>query len=110
MLSVLFSVMVSSDCRFYLPVVGLLCIIALFMKCVSGHSQIIYFLYMLWQEFNISIYPCFAGSFATATCMMCKYKVDAEAIRKDIFDQVPLIFIAHRLLTPLAIHSIHLYI
>ncbi|XP_076445530.1 uncharacterized protein LOC143283233 isoform X2 [Babylonia areolata] len=28
------------------------------------------------------------GSFATATCMVCKYKVDKEAIRKDIFDQV----------------------
>lgn len=28
------------------------------------------------------------GSFATATCMVCKYKVDAEELRKDIFDQV----------------------
>jgi NAD-dependent deacetylase sirtuin 1 len=28
------------------------------------------------------------GSFARATCMRCKYKVDAEAIKKDIFDQV----------------------
>nr|KAG5713600.1 hypothetical protein BaRGS_024648 [Batillaria attramentaria] len=28
------------------------------------------------------------GSFATATCMVCKYKVDAEDLRKDIFDQV----------------------
>ncbi|XP_064612076.1 NAD-dependent protein deacetylase sirtuin-1-like isoform X2 [Liolophura sinensis] len=28
------------------------------------------------------------GSFATATCMTCRYKVDAEAVRKDIFDQV----------------------
>ncbi|KAL4640925.1 NAD-dependent protein deacetylase sirtuin-1-like [Arapaima gigas] len=28
------------------------------------------------------------GSFATASCLMCKYKVDCEAIRKDIFSQV----------------------
>ena len=28
------------------------------------------------------------GSFATATCMKCKYKVEADAIKKDIFDQV----------------------
>ncbi|CAG0881522.1 unnamed protein product [Darwinula stevensoni] len=27
------------------------------------------------------------GSFATATCMRCKYKVDAEAIRADIMEQ-----------------------
>ncbi|XP_041363489.1 NAD-dependent protein deacetylase sirtuin-1-like isoform X2 [Gigantopelta aegis] len=28
------------------------------------------------------------GSFATATCMSCKYKTDADSIRKDIFNQV----------------------
>ncbi|KAK3601904.1 hypothetical protein CHS0354_041841 [Potamilus streckersoni] len=28
------------------------------------------------------------GSFATAMCMTCGYKVDAEAIREDIFNQV----------------------
>ena len=27
------------------------------------------------------------GSFATATCMKCKHKVDAKAIREDIFSQ-----------------------
>lgn len=30
----------------------------------------------------------FTGSFATATCMVCKDKVDAEAVREDIFNQV----------------------
>lgn len=31
------------------------------------------------------------GSFATASCMVCKVQVDAEAIREDIFDQkIPL--------------------
>eukprot|EP00092_Neocalanus_flemingeri_P035988 GFUD01039186.1.p1 GENE.GFUD01039186.1~~GFUD01039186.1.p1 ORF type:complete len:660 (-),score=191.77 GFUD01039186.1:211-2190(-) len=31
------------------------------------------------------------GSFATASCMVCKVQVDAEVIRKDIFDQkIPL--------------------
>ncbi|KAJ8417957.1 hypothetical protein AAFF_G00136660 [Aldrovandia affinis] len=28
------------------------------------------------------------GSFATASCLICKYKVDCEAIRQDIFNQV----------------------
>ncbi|KAJ8250430.1 hypothetical protein COCON_G00223520 [Conger conger] len=28
------------------------------------------------------------GSFATASCLICKYKVDCEAIRADIFNQV----------------------
>ncbi|ESO84090.1 hypothetical protein LOTGIDRAFT_108079 [Lottia gigantea] len=28
------------------------------------------------------------GSFATAQCMACKHKVDADVIKKDIFDQV----------------------
>ncbi|XP_038677745.1 NAD-dependent protein deacetylase sirtuin-1 isoform X1 [Scyliorhinus canicula] len=28
------------------------------------------------------------GSFAMASCLMCKYKVDCEAIRKDVFNQV----------------------
>lgn len=28
------------------------------------------------------------GSFATASCLICKYKVDCEAIREDIFNQV----------------------
>ncbi|XP_066478120.1 NAD-dependent protein deacetylase sirtuin-1 [Tiliqua scincoides] len=28
------------------------------------------------------------GSFATASCLICKYKVDCEAIRGDIFNQV----------------------
>ncbi|KAG2463361.1 NAD-dependent protein deacetylase sirtuin-1 [Polypterus senegalus] len=28
------------------------------------------------------------GSFATASCLLCKYKVDCEAIREDIFNQV----------------------
>ncbi|KAK6170871.1 hypothetical protein SNE40_019164 [Patella caerulea] len=28
------------------------------------------------------------GSFATAQCMACKYKVDAEVIKEDIFNQV----------------------
>ncbi|XP_049592473.1 NAD-dependent protein deacetylase sirtuin-1 [Syngnathus scovelli] len=27
------------------------------------------------------------GSFATASCLICKYKVDCEAIREDIFNQ-----------------------
>ncbi|KAM9847444.1 NAD-dependent protein deacetylase sirtuin-1 [Aulostomus maculatus] len=27
------------------------------------------------------------GSFATASCLVCKYKVDCEAIREDIFNQ-----------------------
>ncbi|XP_061692215.1 NAD-dependent protein deacetylase sirtuin-1 [Syngnathoides biaculeatus] len=27
------------------------------------------------------------GSFATASCLLCKYKVDCEAIREDIFNQ-----------------------
>lgn len=29
-----------------------------------------------------------SGSFATASCLICKYKVDCEAIREDIFNQV----------------------
>ena len=29
-----------------------------------------------------------AGSFATASCMHCKYQVDAEEIKEDIFNQV----------------------
>ncbi len=33
------------------------------------------------------------GSFATATCMKCKYKVQADAIKEDIFDQVKLSYI-----------------
>ncbi|XP_051838549.1 NAD-dependent protein deacetylase sirtuin-1 [Antechinus flavipes] len=28
------------------------------------------------------------GSFATASCLICKYKVDSEAVRDDIFNQV----------------------
>ncbi|XP_072293096.1 NAD-dependent protein deacetylase sirtuin-1 [Eucyclogobius newberryi] len=28
------------------------------------------------------------GSFATASCLICKYKVDCDAIREDIFNQV----------------------
>ncbi|XP_043912315.1 NAD-dependent protein deacetylase sirtuin-1 [Protopterus annectens] len=28
------------------------------------------------------------GSFATASCLVCKYKVDCEAVREDIFNQV----------------------
>ncbi|XP_044516252.1 NAD-dependent protein deacetylase sirtuin-1 [Gracilinanus agilis] len=28
------------------------------------------------------------GSFATASCLICKYKVDSEAVREDIFNQV----------------------
>ncbi|XP_048406842.1 NAD-dependent protein deacetylase sirtuin-1 isoform X1 [Stegostoma tigrinum] len=28
------------------------------------------------------------GSFAMASCLMCKYKVDCETIRKDVFNQV----------------------
>ncbi|XP_075469123.1 NAD-dependent protein deacetylase sirtuin-1 isoform X2 [Ascaphus truei] len=28
------------------------------------------------------------GSFAMASCLICKYKVDCEAVRKDIFNQV----------------------
>lgn len=32
------------------------------------------------------------GSFATATCLVCKHKVDAEAIRQDIMDQVGHLF------------------
>uniref|UniRef100_UPI00398F8A19 NAD-dependent protein deacetylase sirtuin-1 isoform X2 n=1 Tax=Pristiophorus japonicus TaxID=55135 RepID=UPI00398F8A19 len=28
------------------------------------------------------------GSFAMASCLMCKYKVDCEAIRKEVFNQV----------------------
>ncbi|XP_030628501.1 NAD-dependent protein deacetylase sirtuin-1 [Chanos chanos] len=28
------------------------------------------------------------GSFATASCLFCKYKVDSEALRDDIFNQV----------------------
>ncbi|XP_033887046.1 NAD-dependent protein deacetylase sirtuin-1-like isoform X1 [Acipenser ruthenus] len=28
------------------------------------------------------------GSFATASCLTCKYKVDSEAVREDIFNQV----------------------
>uniref|UniRef100_A0A3P9AIT1 protein acetyllysine N-acetyltransferase n=1 Tax=Esox lucius TaxID=8010 RepID=A0A3P9AIT1_ESOLU len=28
------------------------------------------------------------GSFATASCLVCKHKVDCEAVRKDIFNQV----------------------
>lgn len=31
------------------------------------------------------------GSFATATCMVCKHRVDAEVIRNDIFaQQIPM--------------------
>ena len=30
----------------------------------------------------------FLGSFATASCLICKYKVDCEAVRGDIFNQV----------------------
>lgn len=29
-----------------------------------------------------------SGSFATASCLVCKQKVDCEAIREDIFNQV----------------------
>lgn len=29
-----------------------------------------------------------SGSFATASCLVCKHKVDCEAIREDIFNQV----------------------
>ncbi|CAL9688205.1 unnamed protein product [Knipowitschia caucasica] len=28
------------------------------------------------------------GSFATASCLVCKYKLDCEAVREDIFNQV----------------------
>ncbi|KAJ0004969.1 hypothetical protein NQD34_011183 [Periophthalmus magnuspinnatus] len=28
------------------------------------------------------------GSFATASCLVCKYKVDCDAIREDIFNQI----------------------
>lgn len=33
------------------------------------------------------------GSFATASCLICKYKVDCEAVRGDIFNQVIVISI-----------------
>lgn len=29
-----------------------------------------------------------SGSFATASCLVCKHKVDCEVIREDIFNQV----------------------
>ena len=32
------------------------------------------------------------GSFATATCTKCKYKVEAEMIKEDIFQQVIVYF------------------
>ncbi|KAJ8359899.1 hypothetical protein SKAU_G00164240 [Synaphobranchus kaupii] len=35
------------------------------------------------------------GSFATASCLICKYKVDCEAIREDIFNQVGLKVVPH---------------
>ena len=35
-----------------------------------------------------SLYLLFPGSFATATCMICKHKVEAEAIRDEIMQQV----------------------
>ena len=35
-----------------------------------------------------SLYLLFPGSFATATCMICKHKVEAEAIREEIMQQV----------------------
>lgn len=31
---------------------------------------------------------CISGSFATASCLVCKHKVDCEAVREDIFNQV----------------------
>lgn len=31
---------------------------------------------------------CVSGSFATASCLICKYKVDCEVVRGDIFNQV----------------------
>ncbi|EHB05400.1 NAD-dependent deacetylase sirtuin-1 [Heterocephalus glaber] len=34
-----------------------------------------------WKENNF-------GSFATASCLICRYKVDCEAVRGDIFNQV----------------------
>ena len=36
---------------------------------------------------GLSIYD-YIGSFATASCMQCKYQVDAEEIKEDIFNQV----------------------
>ena len=40
--------------------------------------------------FYIYMKYCFihSGSFATATCMVCKYKVDKEVVKADIMDQV----------------------
>lgn len=35
-----------------------------------------------------TILPTISGSFATASCLVCKHKVDCEAIREDIFNQV----------------------
>lgn len=32
------------------------------------------------------------GSFATASCLICKYKVDCEVVRGDIFNQVKTYF------------------
>ena len=37
---------------------------------------------------NKLVFP--AGSFATASCLVCKHSVDCEAIREDIFNQVTL--------------------
>lgn len=34
---------------------------------------------------------CISGSFATASCLICKYKVDCEVVRGDIFNQVIII-------------------
>lgn len=33
-----------------------------------------------------------SGSFATASCLICKYKVDCEVVRGDIFNQVKTYF------------------
>lgn len=41
--------------------------------------------YFHLKQFDIHI---LLGSFATATCMICKYRVDKEAVKDDIMQQV----------------------
>jgi NAD-dependent SIR2 family protein deacetylase len=43
------------------------------------------------------------GSFATATCMACKRKVEADDVREDIFNQV------HRIVLFMCMPNIHFY-
>lgn len=55
-----------------------------------------YFLYSsVHGDGERSLITFISGSFATASCLVCKHKVDCEAIREDIFNQV---FIHYKLI------------